>query len=96
MTFLDRTGHMTPNEIQGAVQELERLRRRLESELEDALELVRSRDYCGAAAALENTEKMAAHLAKREEQIDEQRQRLKLAHAPGPREADWRARVLGV
>lgn len=78
--------------------ELERLASRLESELEDALKLIRSRDYCRTAAALEATEHMAAHLAKREEQIDDQRQRLKLAfaRASGLREPDWRAGVLGV
>lgn len=64
------------NRIQSAEQELERLRSRLESELEDALELLRSRDFCGATATLEGVERMATHLSRTEEKLDERRQRL--------------------
>lgn len=64
------------NAIQGAEQELERLRSRLEPELEDALDQIRTRDYAAASAMLDGVEYMAEHLAALEEKISEQRQTL--------------------
>ena len=64
------------NAIQGAEQEFERLRSRLESSLEAAIDGLQKHDYAGVASELEGVGKMAAHLATCEEMLDDRRQRL--------------------
>ena len=64
------------NEIQGSEQELERLRSRLESNLEAAIVGLGDRDYAGVIMELEGVADMADRLDAMEETLIERRQNM--------------------